>query len=117
MTNQTHVHKLKRHKYKTGVKVFFCTLPDCHYRIDVELALGKRSLCNICGKEFLINEYTIKLAKPHCQDCGREKVTVDGKSHYVRKTKTPIATNIAEENIKNLRSRLNAATLSDSDDI
>jgi hypothetical protein len=71
---QAHVHKLKRYKYKsTGTAVYFCTLPDCAYKTDTKLTLGKRSICWRCGHEFLINEYSIRLSKPHCMDCKKTK--------------------------------------------
>ena len=68
MKTLTHVHKLRRHKYSTGNSIYFCTLPDCNFKMDVALSLGKRSLCNLCGNEFIMNEYSIKLAKPHCEN-------------------------------------------------
>lgn len=112
----SHVHKLKRHKYPSGNAVYFCTLPDCHFKIDVPLALGKRTLCNICDREFFMNEYTIKLAKPHCVDCGRVKVKdEEGKDRYVKKINNDVFTGIALESNKDLRERLDAATSIEDD--
>lgn len=106
-----HVHKLKRHRYKTGNAVYFCTLPECHFKIEVALALGKISLCNLCNNEFVMNEYTVKLAKPHCDNCSKRKVEgTDGKNHFVRPSTLPVISAIAEENTNDLRSRLNSAT-------
>jgi hypothetical protein len=114
---QKHVHKLKRHTYKTGNMVYFCTLPDCHFKIDTALALGKRTLCNICDSEFIINEYTTRLARPHCMDCSKQKVRgSNGKNHYVRKNAIPITESIAEENLGSLRSRLIVATVVSMDE-
>jgi hypothetical protein len=119
MPKQTHTHKLRRHKYPSGNSVFFCTLPDCHYKIDVPLALGKRSICNICGEEFIINEYTIKLAKPHCLDCGKVKVKgSDGKNRYVKKVTNKVLAGVATDSLQDLRSRLdNISSASLEDDI
>ena len=104
---EKHTHKLKRKKYKTGNTIYFCTLPDCHYKIEVELALGKKSICNICGDEFIINEYTLRLAKPHCTNCGKVKVrNSDGRNYYVHKTPNKITESIASNSIENLRNRL-----------
>ena len=104
----SHIHRLKRHRYPSGNAVYFCTLPDCHYKIDVPLALGKRSLCNICGKEFIMSEYTIKLVKPHCLDCGKIRVKdAEGNNRYVKKITNQILTGIATETSQDLRSRLN----------
>ncbi len=82
---EKHVHRLRRLKYKTGNAIFFCTLPDCSYKINTNLALGKRSICNRCGQEFLMDEYNLRLAKPHCLAChvskdgnqGRFDITAD----------------------------------------
>ena len=68
-----HVHKYKRLTYKTGSSIFFCTLPDCTNKIKTPLALGKSSLCWRCGEVFIINEYSIRLAKPHCENCHKSK--------------------------------------------
>ncbi len=115
---QKHVHKLKRHKYKTGNEVFFCTLPDCHFKIEAALALGKKSLCNLCNAEFILNEYTVKLARPHCDACSKQKIKgPDGKNHFIRKNSLPIIASIASENTDSLRSRLQevAGMLEDDD--
>lgn len=114
MAKHQHVHKLRKHKYKTGNAVFFCTLPDCHYKIEVALALGKKSLCNICGDEFIMNEYTMKLIKPHCNNCGKVKVKdADGKNRYVKKVTSKVLSGLAESSSDDLRSRLDTATTVD----
>ena len=69
-----HIHKLKRVKYKSGNSVFFCALPDCNFKINPSLALGKRSLCWRCGEPFIMNEYSLRLAKPHCENCHKPKI-------------------------------------------
>lgn len=108
--HQSHIHKLKRHRYPSGNAVFFCILPDCQFKIDVPLALGKRAICNICGEEFIMNEYTIKLAKPHCQDCGKVKVRdIDGNNRYVKKVTNKILLGVATDTTQDLRSRLDGA--------
>jgi|SRR5579863_329198 len=73
MAKIQHTHKLKRLRYKSGNEVFFCTLPDCSFKSNIALALGKRSLCWRCGSEFLMDEYSLRLAKPHCPACHRPK--------------------------------------------
>jgi len=72
-----HIHKFKRLRYKSGNEIFFCTLPDCNKRINIPLALGKRSICWRCGKDFIMNEYSLRLAKPHCDACHKSKKDVD----------------------------------------
>lgn len=72
-TKTTHTHKFKRLKYKTGNVTFFCALPDCNVKINPSLALGKRSLCWRCGEPFILTEYSLRLAKPHCESCHKPK--------------------------------------------
>lgn len=67
-----HTHKLKKHRFKSGSVVFFCAL-DCTYKISPALAEGKKSICWRCGEEFLMNEYSIRLTKPHCEGCHMPK--------------------------------------------
>ena len=112
-----HIHRLKLHEYKSGTKVFFCTLPDCHFKIDRHLALGKRALCNLCGEEFLMNEFTIKLVKPHCPNCGKVRIKdSDGKNRFVRKISNRAIVlredtiQEADNSLFDLRSRLNNIT-------
>ncbi len=68
-----HTHKLRRHTYKSGNTTFFCALPDCSYKISPPLAIGKRSICWRCGDPFILNEYSVRLAKPHCEKCHKPK--------------------------------------------
>lgn len=68
-----HICKLKRHTYETGNKIYFCTLPKCNKKIKIGLALGKECICWRCGEVFILNEYSIRLAKPHCTDCHNSK--------------------------------------------
>lgn len=81
---QNHAHKLKRFVYSNGTKIYFCTLPDCTFRIGIGLALGKRTVCWRCGKEFNMTTYTLSLAKPHCEECHRFKVEPDKKPVTVK---------------------------------
>jgi ribosomal protein S27E len=84
-------------------------LPDCHYKIDAPLSLGKRTLCNICGDEFIMNESTVKLTKPHCLNCGKVMVKdADGKKRYIKKVENRILSTIASETSQDLRSRLDS---------
>lgn len=68
-----HIHKFKRLRYKSGNEVFFCALPDCNCKMNPALLFGKRSICWRCGNEFIMNEYALRLAKPHCEACHRSK--------------------------------------------
>jgi hypothetical protein len=70
---EKHIHKLKRVTYKSGNSIFFCTLPDCPYKSKTELVLGKRSICWRCNEPFIMNDYSLRLAKPHCENCHKPK--------------------------------------------
>jgi hypothetical protein len=72
MPKRNHTHKLKLHTFKNGTKVFFC-IDDCDYRIARELALGKMTICFRCGNPFQLNQYSLNLVKPHCEDCHLRK--------------------------------------------
>lgn len=114
-----HIHKLKKHKYKSGQAVFFCTLTDCNFKMEVPFSLGKESLCNICSQPFVMNEYTLKLTKPHCTNCGKIEVRgEDGRKHYVRKQSSQVLASVADESTEDLRSRLqNVVNTVSEDDI
>jgi hypothetical protein len=98
MTIQKHIHRLQRHRYKTGAEVFFCTL-DCTFKIDTAFAVGKNCICNLCGREFILDESTIRLKRPHCSNCSKIKVIdpITGKKTYVRKNLAKTNFGIMEE--------------------
>lgn len=81
---RNHIHKLRRHTYANKTKVYFC-INNCTFKVEVPFALGLIVLCNTCGEPFTMNEYSIKLAKPHCNKCGKMKVNVDGVNKFVPK--------------------------------
>jgi ribosomal protein S27AE len=107
MAKTEHVHKLRRHKYPNGTKVYFCVL-DCNYKIEAAFVIGKKTICNICGEEFHMNEYSAKLAKPHCTKCGKiQIVDEDGNKRRIDKSR-PVAAiaDLSNKNVNSLRERL-----------
>ena len=72
-----HNHKLKRHRFKSGNEVYFCALPECTYKITPALSLGKRVICWRCGESFIMGDYSIRLAKPHCDNCHKPKIAIN----------------------------------------
>lgn len=72
-TKSLHIHKLKRIRYKSGNTIFFCILPDCSFKANIALSLGKRSICWRCNNPFIMTEYSLRLAKPHCENCHQPK--------------------------------------------
>src|SRR5215831_7437891 len=69
----SHAHKFKRAKFSNGETIYFCVSETCEFRCRVELALGKPAVCWRCGEKFLMNEYSIRLMKPHCNNCTKGK--------------------------------------------
>lgn len=105
MTKQGHIHKLKRHVYDTGNKIYFCVLDDCNYKVDCAMSLGKTNICHRCGNPFKMNEVSIRLAKPHCPNCSKKKVTdKDGNTRFINSNQ--VMNEIAADSSSNLTSRL-----------
>lgn len=69
-----HTHRYERKVLgKNGYTVFRCNLPDCMHYIAATLAEGKKTICNRCGCEMILDKRAIKLEKPHCVDCIETK--------------------------------------------
>lgn len=113
-----HIHKLRRTTYSNGTKVYFC-LNDCSYKIEVPFALGKVVECNDCGLPFKMNEYTIKLSKPHCTSCGKiqEKDPVTGKRSFKPKNQPIEAmSEIADSTVSSLKDRLGKVVMMEKEE-
>jgi hypothetical protein len=104
-----HVHKLKKHSYKTGMTIFFCTL-DCSYKIEAALAVGNKALCNICEEPFTLTELSVRLKRPHCLNCGRKVIKDEnGKRKYVDKNSSDqVTASVRIDDLGDLRSRLDS---------
>lgn len=114
---QEHIHKLRRHTYTNGTKVYFCTL-DCSFKVEAPFALGKKTICNICGDTFLMNEYSVKLAKPHCNSCGKFKVIDDdGKARFVDKSRpTQAIAELGKNAVASLKDRMGKVVAIEKDE-
>ena len=77
MPKEQHIHQLRKKKYRTGQAFFYCIGEECAFKINADVALNKRSLCNRCGKPFNLTQYSLRLAKPHCEDCHNKKTAPD----------------------------------------
>ena len=77
MPKEQHIHQLRKKKYRTGQAFFYCIGEECAFKINADVALNKRSLCNRCGKPFNLTQYSLRLAKPHCEDCHKKKNETD----------------------------------------
>lgn len=112
MTVLKHLHKLKRHTYATGSKIYFC-VNNCSYRVDIELSLGKIVECWRCGNAFTMNVYSSTLEKPHCDACHkyRNEVRTKGKKKPVQPL-TQIASLVSDSIVGSLENRLHSLTTS-----
>lgn len=76
---EPHIHKYIR--VKLGVRKvlieYKCALPGCRHHLAKDLVVGRRSLCNYCGKEFYMDKGSIRLAKPHCGCISKRDVTTE----------------------------------------
>lgn len=115
---KNHTHKFRRHTYKSGNKVYFCTL-NCSFKIECALALGHECICNLCGIPFTMSEYTVKLKLPHCDSCSKRKVVdSEGNAKFVRSNiATEVLTSMAEDSAQSLSDRLKATVTVMDDDI
>lgn len=112
MEKKKHIHLVKRHKYKNGESIYFCTLDDCSFKINVELSLGKRFICNRCYEPFIMTTISKRMSKPHCANCTRMNsdhpnysppTIEDLKLEEINSLTLPKEANI---NVTNLRDRL-----------
>lgn len=105
---EKHTCKFKLIKYKSGNRLFFCTLPDCNKKINPALALGKRCICWRCGNEFFLSEYSLRLVKPHCENCHKSKgkqVEVLQTSMMDDKFDEPVTISLADRLQSTIRSK------------
>jgi hypothetical protein len=90
-----HIHQFRRKVYKNGEAIFFCIL-DCDYKINVDLSVGKESICNRCNKQFTMIEPSVRLHKPHCFECTKHYV-MDGGKRRTRKERDEIVFEIIDK--------------------
>jgi len=113
---EKHLHKLREHVHKSGTRMYFCTLPSCYFKIEADLALGKESLCNVCGEPFILNIRQIKNKEPHCPDCGwRWMKDENGKRVRIQVQKGKLNAELAQEDLESLNNRLHNLTSIDED--
>lgn len=66
--------KTKSNSDSAMINYYRCTDPDCTHYLPVSLVLGKRSICNRCGAEFILPSAVRNLTnRPHCKKCTRAK--------------------------------------------
>ena len=66
-----HIHQYKRVK---GSKVqYMCGMAKCPHFKHKKFLIGKASLCNSCGTEFILTEEHLRRARPLCLNCANTK--------------------------------------------
>lgn len=82
MAGLQHTHKYRRaigrqtdkNKDSGFINYYKCAFPSCSHYLRAELILGKKSICNRCGKEFVLPMAVRNLTNvPHCKDCTKKK--------------------------------------------
>lgn len=63
--------ELKRKMTDEPYVIFRCMIPGCTHYLREELAEGQKSICNRCGKDFILTKAAMELKKPHCVECTR----------------------------------------------
>lgn len=69
---ERHTHKYIRIRVgRNKTYVWRCALPGCVHKIrDKELMYGRKSICNICGDEYILTKELVNdKAKLHCSSC------------------------------------------------
>lgn len=67
--NHVHLYELVTFA-KSGRQVFKCMLPMCtHYLPEIELALGRASLCHHCKETIVLTAEHLSVKKPLCMKC------------------------------------------------
>ena len=74
-----HTHKYERVQLgNNGYTVYKCILPGCPHFIQLNLALGRLTLCHGCNEEIMIDKSMIQfhgvgVKKPLCEKCKEER--------------------------------------------
>jgi hypothetical protein len=75
MSVMKHTHKYERRKLgKNSHIVFVCVLPGCSHNVSEELVKGRKSICWVCGEEFIVTKPRKNPIpkRPHCLTCTRK---------------------------------------------
>ncbi len=72
MPSKCKIHRYHQKKFTHSKKVWACANPHCNHYMPPHLedhVEGKESLCNQCGKEFILTSDSMKESNPRCDDC------------------------------------------------
>ncbi len=80
MAVKVHIHRYiravgritNRNKDSGLINYYRCADAECSHYLSASLVLGKRSICNRCGKEFTL-PFAIRglTNRPHCKGCTK----------------------------------------------
>ena len=69
-----HIHRYEKTVLgKNGYTVFRCNLPECTHYVAARLAEGKKTICNRCGDEMILDKRAMRFVKPYCVNCVKTK--------------------------------------------
>lgn len=71
MPSLKHTHTYVKYKKRPGY--WRCADPKCSHYTDHESCVGKASLCNVCGNEFVLTYADLQNVKPRCLNCSETK--------------------------------------------
>lgn len=66
---ENHIHKYQREKLGKLV-IYRCMVPGCSHYVHKNLAVNRISICWYCDTPFVMTKKSVKLKKPHCQNCS-----------------------------------------------
>lgn len=117
-SKEKHIHKLKRAKFRTGNYIYFCVGADCTKKFAPALALGKRTICWICDEPFEMNDYSIRLAKPHCPKCHQpKKKLIDDPISEAAEISVPVPIPVITNPVDDLLNRLKQVSQAEDEDL
>ena len=75
MPTLTHVHTYIKYKPNKWNKhdLYRCDDPHCTHFDEKSAILGKATLCNQCGVEFILTRESLRRIKPRCLKCSNTK--------------------------------------------
>ena len=74
--NHTHTY-IRYGPRRGGNPKYRCADPRCYHTIDRHALIGKESLCNLCGRTFILTHTDLQRAKPRCKMCSETKEAIE----------------------------------------
>lgn len=82
MASLNHTHTYRRIGTSTR---FLCSDPHCSHYTEKKLLTNKASLCNECGREFILTREKLRRAVPKCDNCAntKEAIAFRGRKKFI----------------------------------